>query len=180
MAHPHILLTGRPGMGKTTVIMRTLALVGDLQPSGFYTREVRSERGRLGFEAISLDGTVAMLAHVGFSDGPRVGRYGVDVTTFEREIVSSIDPLAQTESGLLVVDEIGKMECLSPRFVATARRALAGPIPVFGTIAAWGGGFIAEVKAMPNVRLVEVTAKNRDDLPRRLATELRVASGRAP
>jgi nucleoside-triphosphatase len=65
----------------------------------------------------------------------------------------------------LLIDEIGQMECSWPAFTAAMRRVLEGPVPVLATVALRGGGFIAEVKARPDVRIIEVAPGNRDDLP---------------
>jgi nucleoside-triphosphatase THEP1 len=65
------------------------------------------------------------------------------------------------------------MECTCPAFVAAMRRVLEGPAPVLATVALKGGGFTAEVKVRPDMRIVEVTQGNRDGLPERLATWLR-------
>ena len=46
-------------------------------------------------------------------------------------------------------------------------------MPVLASIALKGGGFIAEVKARPDVRIIEVVQGNRDELPERLAERLR-------
>ncbi len=43
------------------------------------------------------------------------------------------------------------------------------PVPVLATIAAKGGGLIAQVKARPDVEIATVTAANRDRLPNELA-----------
>jgi len=178
MSTPKILLTGRPGVGKTTVIMRTLALLDEPHAVGFYTRELRGPRGRLGFEAVTLDGRRQVLAHVDFRSRQRVSRYGVDVTGFERDIVPSIDPAAQPEAELIIIDEIGKMECFSARFQEAVRRALDAPLPVLGTIGRASSGFMAEVRARPDVELIEVTLANRDRLPTLLAARLS-AGGRS-
>lgn len=166
-----ILLTGRPGVGKTTVIKRTLALLDRPRASGFYTGELRGPRGRLGFEAVTLDGRKQVLAHVDFPGRQRVSKYGVDVAGFEREIVPSIDPAAQLDADLIVVDEIGKMECFSPCFREAVRRALDSPLPLLGTIGK-AGGFIAEIRARPYVELIEVRPANRERLPALLAERL--------
>ena len=71
-----------------------------------------------------------------------------------------------------MIDEIGKMEVLSARFCAATRAALDAAIPVVGTIARHGGGFIAEVRARLDVHIVEVTIANRDRLPDELAARL--------
>jgi nucleoside-triphosphatase len=76
------------------------------------------------------------------------------------------------EIDVYVVDEVGKMECLSQVFVAAASRILDSPVPVLATIAAKGGGFITEVKARQDVESIAVTAVNRDRLPEGLARRI--------
>ena len=50
------------------------------------------------------------------------------------------------------------------------RTLLDSPTVVVATVALRGGGFIAEVKERPDPDIWQVTASNRDDLPRRLAS----------
>src|SRR5262249_24678581 len=76
------------------------------------------------------------------------------------------------EVDVYIIDEIGKMECLSPAFVRAVRRVLDGTVPVLATVALKGGGFIGEVKARTDVGLVEVSPANRDGLPAQVATGL--------
>jgi hypothetical protein len=72
-----------------------------------------------------------------------------------------------------LVDEIGKMECLSPGFVAAMRALLDSGRPVVATIGERGGGFIAEAKQRPDVTLWRLTRDNRDAVPARILTWLR-------
>jgi len=173
MSAPKILLTGRPGVGKTYVIRRTLSLLAGLRAVGFYTTELRGPGGRLGFEAVTLEGSKLTLAHVDFRGFPRVSRYGVDVDGFEREIVPSIGAAVQLSADLIVIDEIGKMECFSMAFRDAVRLAVDGPLPVLGTVAKMGGGFMARVRSRQDVELIEVTLTNRDEIPLQLAARLR-------
>jgi nucleoside-triphosphatase len=71
-----------------------------------------------------------------------------------------------------IIDEIGKMECLSPAFVQAVTRVLDGPVPVVATVAAKGSGLIAQVKVRPDVEIIEVTVANRDRLSEELAQRL--------
>jgi len=169
----NLLLTGRPGVGKTTVIQRTLGLGETGRATGFYTQELRGPRGRLGFEAVTLDGRRSTLSHVDFRGRHRVGRYGVDVVTFAAEIVPTIDPARHPDATLIVMDEIGKMECFSPAFREVVLRALDSPIPVLATIALKGDAFISSIHARSDVELIEVTPRNRDELPARLVSRWR-------
>ena len=106
--------------------------------------------------------------------GPRVGRYSVHVAEFEAVALSELQACPHGE--LLVIDEIGKMECLSPAFVAAARRALTAPIALLGTVPLVGGGLIADAKRLPDVYVVTVSPENRDELPAELAARLRGAA----
>ena len=77
---PHVLLiTGRPGIGKTTVIRRVADAISGKQICGFYTEEIRKGGERRGFRLVSLDGDERVIAHLDFAKRHRVGRYGVDI-----------------------------------------------------------------------------------------------------
>ncbi|MBI2317275.1 MAG: AAA family ATPase [Betaproteobacteria bacterium] len=158
-----LLLTGAPGVGKTTLVRRVAEGLGVLRAAGFYTEERRNRAGeREGFELIGFDGSRATLARVGLA-GPRVGKYSVDVAAVDAAAARLFAP--NLAADLYLVDEIGKMECLSPAFIAAARRLLESPRPVVATVALKGEGFIAEVKQRADVRLVVVTHADRDSLP---------------
>src|SRR5207248_3274204 len=109
-----------------------------------YTEEIRERGQRRGFRAVSFDGRAWDLAHVGFRDAAaRVGRYGVDVGVMDA-LAETLGPRQGVDAWL--VDEIGRMECLSPAFVTAMRALLAGAVPLVATVAQRGGGFISEVK----------------------------------
>jgi nucleoside-triphosphatase len=167
----NVLLTGRPGCGKTTVVRRVVDALADRRLAGFYTEEMRVAGRRVGFEAIGLRGGRTVLAHVDFPASKRVGRYGVDVSAFE-ELVRAELERSFDDVDLFVVDEIGKMECHSRRFVEAATRLLDSPVPVLATIALKGGGFIGRAKARKDAEIVEVTSQSRQDLPDALLERL--------
>jgi len=169
---PHnLFLTGRPGVGKTTVIQRVLRQLPPLRLSGFTTAEIRGPRGRLGFHATALGGRQIVLAHVDLPSRYRVSRYGVDVAAFEQEIVPLLDS-GRGDVDLFIVDEIGKMECFSAAFCTSVRRLLQDERPLLGTIALRGPAFIQEVRGRPDLDLLEVTPINREALPGEIATRL--------
>jgi nucleoside-triphosphatase len=169
----NVLLTGPPGCGKTTVILRLVELVRDLRLAGFYTQELRQEGQRVGFEAIGLSsGLRCVLAHTGSRSRIRVGRYGVEPQQLEPLIRAELEKLPD-EVDVFLLDEIGKMELHCQPFVAAIRRVLDGPTPLVATVALKGSGLITEVKARSDACVIHVTRENRDDLPRGLATWLR-------
>ncbi len=168
---PHLLLTGQPGVGKTTLIRELTRRLAAHHPAGFYTEEIRSAQGiREGFRLETLCGRALVLSHIRHFGPHRVGRYGVDVAGFER-LLEELD-LHRSPSPLVMIDEIGKMECYSPRFISDVTRLLDGPKPVVATIALKGRGFIREVKQRRDCRLVTVTRDNRDRLANELEREL--------
>ena len=173
-----LLLTGRPGVGKTTVIHRIAASLAGWRLAGFYTEEIRESGERQGFRTVTFDGSEKVMAHIDIASPYRVGKYGVDL--------SIIDQLADLTLGLMpevdcyLIDEIGKMECCSQRFIAAVRRLLTFHCLVIATIALRGGGFIAEVKQRTDVEQWEVTLKNREELPERALAWLRAVRGPIP
>ncbi len=164
------LLTGRPGVGKTTCLRTALAALA-APAGGFLTEEIREGGTRVGFRLVTLDGRRATLAHVARTGPPRVGKYGVNLGALERLGVAAIR--AAIRAGrLVVVDEIGKMEMASPAFREAVEEALQGPAPVLGTILAAPHPWADRIKREPTVRLFEVTLANRASLPDELAALL--------
>jgi nucleoside-triphosphatase len=160
-----VLLTGLPGSGKTTVILRTLPLLS--QPAaGFYTEEVRDARagGRLGFDVVALDGRRGPLARVG-GPGPRVGKYAVDLQSFENIGVRALEAGLRDPHHLLVLDELGKMEFLSGAFVALVEQVFRSPNPLLGTILYRRHPLGDRFRRAPGVELIQVTTENRSSLP---------------
>jgi nucleoside-triphosphatase len=173
---PHaLLLTGPPGVGKTTVIRRVAERLAGRRVRGFTTAEMRERGERTGFRIEALDGRAAVLAHVDFAGGPRVGRYGVDVAALEAIVDAALGEGPPAD--VFLVDEIGKMECCSPRFVARLGALLDARRPLVATIAARGGGLIERAKRRPDVELWDVTRRNRDDLPARVLAWLGRGAG---
>lgn len=163
LRHDRILITGRPGIGKTTLLRKVVERMRPVPMAGFYTAEIRSRGQRLGFELQGLNGRHRTLAHVNISSRHRVGKYGVDAAGFE-EFLGTLD-LLHPDWDLIVIDEIGKMELLSDRFRGLLRDVLNSEKKLIATIALEGEGFIREIKQRSDVRLVEVTPLNRESLP---------------
>ncbi len=160
-----LLLTGPPRVGKTTVVRRVAErIAADRVLGGFVTEEVCDGRGRRqGFRAVCFDGGGSTISHMDIRGRPRVGKYGVAVDAVDALAGSLLEN--REEVDVYLIDEIGKMECLSTRFVAAMRELLDSAKPVVATVGLRGSGFIAEVKQRRDVELWEVRPDNRDRLP---------------
>jgi nucleoside-triphosphatase len=162
LRQPKTLITGKPGVGKTTLVQKVIKRMRSVNMAGFCTSEIRCAGSRLGFELLGLNGGRRTLAHVEIDSQYRVGRYGVDKDGFE-EFLTILD-LLNPNVELIVIDEIGKMELFSNRFRNLVRDALNADKQVLATIALKGNDFIREIKQRLDIHLLEVTHANRNRL----------------
>lgn len=131
---------------------------------GFLSCEVREGGVRVGFTVEEIGGPWALMAHVDWVKGPRVGRYGVDVSAFERVALPAVER-AVAMGGVVVIDEIGSMQLLSGAFVAELDRLFAAEVSLVATVHERGHPVSDAVKTRPGVEVVMVTLENRDGLP---------------
>jgi len=159
-----LVLVGRPGIGKTTVIQGVAEALGE-RAGGFYTEEIRGPHGRAGFRLVTLDGHDAVMAHVTLRGRgqPRVSRYGVDVGAIERIGVAAIRRAMQAGQ-VIVVDEIGKMELYCRPFKDIVMQAVGGRYTVVATAMSSSHPWVDALKARPKVVTWGVTVRNRDTL----------------
>jgi nucleoside-triphosphatase len=157
-----VLLTGQPGVGKTSLIKRLFAAVPGLW-GGFYTQELRGTGGRLGFEIITLDGQRATLARAYRRGLPRVGKYGVYVENVDAVAVPAVER-AVAEADYVAIDEIGKMELLSDAFRTAVLHAVQSPKTVVGTILWRPHPWTDALRRTPGVSVMTVTLANRETL----------------
>lgn len=175
LAPQRVFLTGDPGCGKTTVLKRTadlLALRG-LKIGGMMSGENREKGSRVGFSVVDLiTGEKGILADMGQSNGPRVGKYRVNIRDLER-IGSGAIQRAIEEADVILIDELGPMELHSSRFIESVKAALRAPKHIVGTIHKRASHtLILEVKSSPTVAILEVTSNNREQLPTLIAERI--------
>lgn len=162
----NIILTGVPGIGKTTLIERIAGALGD-RAGGVVTREIREGARRTGFVIESLDGERRILASRHLKQGPRVGPYRVDVENLEAVGVGALRR-ALGRRQVVVMDEIGKMELISPDFKAMILEVLESDLPTIATMGVSKHAFMEAVRKRPDVKIIAVTAGNREGLRDRL------------
>jgi nucleoside-triphosphatase len=166
-----VLLTGRPGCGKTTLVKRVVNELA-LPAGGFYTEEIRERGERVGFKLITLDGKKAIFAHVDFKSSEHIGKYGLDLSALEGIGVATVRAAVRAQQ-LVVIDEIGPMEIRSPIFREAVNEALGSEIPLLATISARSLQFADVIKERPDITLIEVRPDNRKQLVSELADQFK-------
>ncbi len=166
-----LLIEARPGAGKTTALSRLAERLSDagVALSGFVTREMRGDRRRVGFEIETFDGACGLLAHVDIKGPPRVGRYGVDVDEFERLALPALEAPGK---GVVLIDELGKMELVSERFREAVHALFESPAPIAATVHTARHPFTDALKRRHDVSTIRLSAANRDRLPNEVAERL--------
>jgi nucleoside-triphosphatase len=168
-----LLIEARPGAGKSTAIARLAELLREagLPLNGFLTSELRDGRRRVGFEIETFSGERGLLAHVDIPGPPRVGRYGVDLEEFERLALPALD--APVAGGVVLIDELGKMELASERFREAVLALFDGNAPIVATVHTFRHPFTDALKERAEVTTVQLTAANRNGLPEELLNLVR-------
>lgn len=172
MKRKNILITGRPRVGKTTLIRHCAKMLG-AGAGGFYTEEIKGEgvKGRRGFKLTTLDGHECILAGVDDPKPYRVGRYGVHLETLDRVGVPSLEEAIRNKDWILV-DEIGKMEEGSPLFCETVWAALESSKRVLATIRWNDSPFTEKIKNRSDVKLIKLTVPHRENIYQELESIL--------
>ncbi len=166
-----LLLTGSPGVGKTTVLTKAVSALKEKGYSvgGMLSREAREDGTRVGFEILDLSsGRHGWLAHVNHKSGPQVGKYRVNIEDLDfigaKAIYDAIENCA-----IIAIDEIGPMELFSEKFKEAARKALKNSKP-FLAVVHWKAAdkLIKEAKSRKDSEIIIVTQENRNKLPETL------------
>ena len=178
-----IFLTGKPGVGKSTVVQKVLLCLTEAghKAGGIVCPEIRVAGRRIGFEIVDLaTGRRGILAHVDGTAGPHVGRYRVNVPELT-EIAVRAFQRALVDSDFVVVDEVGPMELMSARFTDAIHRLLQTAIPLLA-ILHWRlkHPLLRMAQTSPDHYTFEVTVDNRDELPGEIAPLLIAAIDQQP
>src|SRR2546422_9975597 len=169
-----ILLTGRPGVGKTTMVNRIHEhySASGLKIEGMTTREVREGGARTGFMITDLSsGQEGWLAKKNLTAGPRVGSYVVVSDDLEKIGVAALERSMKGAADLVIVDEIGPMEMTSPSFRNSISKVLNGYRAVVATVKF--GSRYPEVETILRKSLHwEITKDNRESIYRRIIRQV--------
>lgn len=169
-----LILTGRPGIGKTTIIKAVIAQLAD-RAGGFYTEEILGAGGRKGFRLITLAGRSDVIAHIDIRSRSQVGRYGVKVEVIDRVGAGAIQAAVE-HNPIVIIDEIGKMELFSSPFQGAVLKAVSSPKCVLATAMLDEHPWVAALKSLPQVTTWEVNKVNRSEMVARVLAWLAEAA----
>jgi len=175
MTPSRIFLTGNPGCGKTTIARKVCDALETkgMKPGGIISQEIRKGGVRVGFGLEDLmTHDKGMLASVDDTDGPRVGKYHVNLQDIEHIAAVAIRR-AMSEADIVFVDELGPMELHSVPFIQAVERALECPKGFVGTIHPRAiHRLVAAVRSNPAHHIIQVTLDNREQIPSRILEQL--------
>ena len=162
-----IFVTGRPGIGKTSVLLRAVNGLKNrgYEIGGMISRDVREGGVRVGFEIMDFStGQRGWLAHINQPTGPKISKYRVNLTDLDAIGVNSIlDAIRNAD--IIIVDEIGPMELFSSAFRDAVVQAVESNKPVLGTIHfGLRDSLVNSIKKREDAEIFEVTYENRETL----------------
>lgn len=167
-----ILLTGKPGIGKSTILEQVKEYFkGD--KFGIISRELRNKDGnRVGFEAIDSCGNRKTFAHISDIKSDHVvgGKYFVDLAVIDKFAVPEIMQGINNSDALIFIDEIGRMQAFSKKFLETVIELLNSNSNILATIVHDPEPWSIQFKTNNQTILVQVSELNRDLLPKLLKT----------
>ncbi|AHC50543.1 nucleoside triphosphatase [Sulfolobus acidocaldarius SUSAZ] len=129
-----IYITGKPGIGKTTLLSNIYRILKEKnwRITGFYCPEVRGNNTRVGFKIKSiLSGKEAWLARVDARSGIRIGKYYV---VLEDNFVRQLEEEIFSFPDIILIDEIGPMELSSLSLKNLINKILTSNYPVIAVI----------------------------------------------
>lgn len=164
-----IVVTGRPDVGKTTLIEKVLSGLA-IPAGGMITREIRKCGHRVGFAVIDIaTGEEGTLAHIHQQQGTKIGRYKVNQHDLEHVGIAAIDR-AISEGILVVIDEVGPMEITSPQFLPAVERAISSDCALLISVHAHLDHPLVH-RLRQELTLYRVKLSNRDELPASILEE---------
>lgn len=156
----NIFITGKPGCGKTTLI-KEVCNKATSNIAGFYTEEIRENNQRKGFYLVTFSGQKKIFAYKGLNSKYKLRDYGVDVEVLESIGVKSIiDALEDKKTKIVVIDEIGKMECFSDKFKEAVTKCINSNKKLLATIRYSPDPFIDKIKKSKDSKVIILSREN--------------------
>ncbi|KAE8685427.1 Nucleoside-triphosphatase C1orf57 isoform 2 [Hibiscus syriacus] len=160
------LVTGPPGVGKTTLIMRVCEALKLSNPNtklqGFYSQEIRQGGERVGFEVVTLDG--------------RRGRLASSIISRKLRLKYAVCCQIREGTDLFIIDEVGKMELFSSYFFLAILNILQSGNPLLATVPIPKFGkdlpAVVRLKNHPGATIFTLDKSNRDATKEQIYSQL--------
>lgn len=164
------LITGKPGIGKSSLIMEIVReLPFTFKREGFFTQEIRNDEGkRIGFKVVSLDGEEELLASRELESKFRVGKYRVNLETVKKIAVETILKALRQKDVLIIIDEIGPMECLLAEFISAVNLALDSKNKVLASIKLGFSPYFEIIRSRRDSKIFLLKRENKENLKQKI------------
>lgn len=170
-----IILTGFPGVGKTTAIQKInefLKFKG-IKTGGFITFEERENRKRVGFKIVNLATLEEdWLAHISLVEGPPLGKYKVNIKAIDNIGVNAV-LWALKNADVILIDEVGPMEMKSQKFREIVKVVMTSDKPAILTLhRSYINMKLPELSTDKEVIMYQISQTNREAIPLIVSREL--------
>jgi nucleoside-triphosphatase len=173
------LVTGPPGVGKSTLVSKVILRLksAGVIVGGCTTFERRSKGARVGFDVLDLSSErKGELASLDSKLGPRVGRYRVNLTDLAEIGAVGLNTAANS-SELIVIDEVGPMELVSPEFRRAVRKCIESGKPILAVVhERLEDDLLSELRTKAQL-IATLSVENRDTTAEELGSTLLAAVG---
>ena len=156
----NVLITGAPGIGKTSLISRLYRDLTPLVIKGFYKKAIHEYQILKGYRLATFDFQELVLAHIHIVGPDRFEDFGLNLDGFEKLIINQLSPDPNVE--LFLVDEIGVMECTSLQFRQIILKVINSDIPLIATLASLNVLDILKIRNRKDISILNMTHKNRE------------------
>ncbi|MFA5771726.1 MAG: NTPase [Thermoplasmata archaeon] len=161
-------ITGLPGAGKTYALVKVIEMLeGEgVNVGGMITEPILDKKNVVGFKIINwITKKEDVLSHIKFESKQMVGIYGINVEALETIGVNAINE-AVMNSDVIIIDEVGKMEVGSEKFIESVKKAIDVDKPLILTLHKKSRNpLLQDIRRRADMRILEVTPINRNLLP---------------
>lgn len=166
-----ILLTGLPGVGKTTIIRKVInnIFLNSGMIGGFFTKEIRENNRRVGFQVKTiLSCEIDIIAHEQHKSSYKMHNFGINLNAFEKTLLMELKNCVKRNVSLIVIDEIGIMETKSFKYCQKLLEILNGHKPILGVLKKKENPFLNKIRQVSDLNIIEVNRANRNDVSRKI------------
>lgn len=161
-------ITGLPGAGKTTALLRVIDMLKaeEMTIGGMINEPIMDGRHTVGFTTRNLlTGEKETFASTEIESKIMIGKIGVNIDVLEKVGVKAIQDACE-QCDIIVIDEVGKAEVESELFSQVVKDALDIDKPMILTLHKKSRNpLLQDIRRRDDVRILEVTPTNRNLLP---------------